>query len=155
MVGFTIARNYAERPRQLHNLQTGVQILLTEIVYAATPLPHALRSVSRTMNGCIGKFFNTVAVEIERLKPARYAWEEGIVELQLNSALLAPDIDALKSLGDVIGISDREDQQRHLLLAARRIESLHQAAVNEAAKNERLWRYMGVLVGVVIIIIIL
>ena len=154
MVGFSIARNYAERPRQLHSLLTGVQILLTEIVYAATPLSEALRNLSRSTDSTIGAFFAQVAQAIDDLQPARIAWAEGLDELQSASALLAPDIEALRALGDVIGTSDREDQQRHLLLAARRIEALHQTAVNEAAKNERLWRYLGVLAGIVFVIII-
>ncbi|KAF0197419.1 MAG: stage III sporulation protein AB [Bacillota bacterium] len=153
MMGFTIARNYAERPRQLQALLTGVQILLTEIVYAATPLSEALQNLSRSCD-TIGAFFSRVAQEIDNLKPARIAWEEGLEQLQAASALLAPDIEALRALGDVIGTSDREDQQRHLLLASRRIEGLHQSAVNEAAKNERLWRYLGVLAGIVAVIII-
>lgn len=154
MVGFSIARNYAERPRQLHSLLTGIQILLTEIVYAATPLSAALRNLGRSGDKTIGEFFNIVAKEIDDLKPARIAWEEGIDHLQFSSALLTPDIEALRALGDVIGTSDREDQQRHLLLASRRIEGLYQAAVNEATKNERLWRYLGVLAGIVIVVII-
>ncbi|MDP3486425.1 MAG: stage III sporulation protein SpoIIIAB [Bacillota bacterium] len=154
MVGFSIARNYAERPRQLHTLLTCVQILLTEIVYAATPLSEALRNLSRSSDKIVGEFFAQVAQEIDNLKPARIAWEQGLEQLQSASALLAPDIEALRALGDVIGTSDREDQQRHLLLASRRIEALHQSAVNEAAKNERLWRYLGVLAGIVIVIII-
>lgn len=154
MVGFSIARNYAERPRQLQTLLTGIQILLTEIVYAATPLAAAFHNLSRGSEKTIGGFFARVAQELDNLKPARIAWQEGLDDLQFSSALLTPEIEALRALGDVIGISDREDQQRHLLLASRRIESLHQSAVNEAAKNERLWRYLGVLAGIVIVIII-
>jgi len=154
MVGFSIARNYAERPRQLQALQTGIQILMTEIVYAATPLSEALRNISRVSEKVIGQFFATVAQEIEGLKPARLAWEVGLEELQMASALLSPDIEALRALGDVIGTSSREDQQRHLLLASRRIEALHQPSADDAAKNERLWRYLGVLAGIVVVIII-
>lgn len=155
MVGFSIARNFAERPRQLHSLQTGVQMLLTEIVYAATPLALALEHISGTMDGCVAVFFKRIAQEINSLQPARRAWEEGLIYLQHSSALLTPDIDALRALGDVIGISDREDQQRHLLLAARRLEALYQAALHEAARNERLWRYLGVLAGIVVVILII
>lgn len=154
MVGFSIARNYAERPRQLHGLLTAIQILQTEIVYAATPLAQALSNASRATGGCVAVFLHMIAGDIGRYTSARVAWECGLDQLQASSALLAPDIDALRALGDVIGTSDREDQQRHLLLAARRIESLYQVAALEAAKNERLWRYLGVLAGVVVVIII-
>lgn len=154
MVGFSIAKNYAERPRQLHALQTSIEILHTEIVYAATPLAEALRNTSRNTDKAVSTFLARVAGDIQSLRPARLAWQEGLEELEAKSALLAQDIEVLRALGDIIGTSDREDQQRHLLLAARRLEALHQTAVNEAAKNERLWRYLGVLAGVVVIIII-
>lgn len=155
MVGFTISRNYSERPRQLQNLLTGVQMLLTEIVYAATPLSTALWHISRALESPIANFFSKTAQGIEEHMSSKRAWDDAMDALNHQSALLAPDLDVMKYLGDVLGTSDREDQQRHLLVAARRLEGLYQTAQEEARRNETMWKYLGILCGVVVVIIIL
>lgn len=155
MVGFTISRNYSERPRQLQNLLTGVQMLLTEIVYAATPLSVALVHISRVLDNPVGAFFARASQGIAEHMSAKRAWEEALDTLAHESALLTPDLDVLRYLGGVLGTSDREDQQRHLLVASRRLEGLHQTSQEEAKRNERMWKYLGVLCGIVVVIIIL
>ena len=154
MTGFAIARNYVQRPRQLQDLVTALQLLLTEIVYSATPLPEALRSCARTVSNPIRQFLLQVSGLLDKMHTAQTAWETAMGELQQKSALLQSDLEALHSLGAVLGISNREDQQRHLALSIKRLEALHISAQSECNQNERLWKYLGVMVGVVIVIIL-
>ena len=155
MIGFGIAKNYADRPRQLQSLRTGVEMLLTEIVYAATPLSEALIGVGKTQGQPIAEFFNEVGTGISEMMTVNEAWSRGLEGLQSSSALLLPDLEVLRSLGEVIGVSNREDQERHLLLACQRLHAQHVVATDEASRNVRMWRYLGFLIGVVVVIIIL
>jgi len=153
LAGFAVANGYAERPRQLRDLLTGLEMLRTEIVYAATPLAAALTSLR--LRHPIGKFFLCAGEGIDALATARSAWVTALDALSRDAALLEGDLAALRYLGDVLGTSNREDQERHLLVAIRRIEALQREAEEEAKRSARLWKYLGVLSGITVVIIIM
>jgi stage III sporulation protein AB len=155
MVGFTIARNYAERPRQIQELLSAVGLMTTEIVYGATPLTQALQSAARGIRGPVAEFFHQVSLDIENWLTAQEAWEHGLTMLSSRSALLEPELNALATLGNILGTSSREDQQRHLVTAMQRLEAVHKSAVLDSHNNERLWRYLGVMIGIVVVIILI
>ena len=103
----------------------------------------------------IASFFLQVSNLLSQFYTAQEAWDVGLVSLQNQSALLAADLEVLRSLGGVLGVSNREDQQRHLMSAIRRLEAMHSLAVQDSHQSERLWRYLGVMVGIVIVIILI
>ncbi|MBT9157184.1 MAG: hypothetical protein DDT36_00162 [Firmicutes bacterium] len=155
MVGLIIAKSYRDRPRQLQSIRTGIEMLVTEIVYAATPLSVALENVSQSQAKPAAEFFALTGRGIAEFMPVRQSWAMGLAYLQTSSALLWADLEALRLLGEVLGVSNRDDQERHLLLACRRLEALYANAVEEAARNERMWQFLGILIGVVVVIVIL
>lgn len=155
LCGFVIAKNYADRPRQLLSVRAGVEMLMTEIVYAATPLSEACIGVSKSQGKPVADFFATVGRGLADMMTVNEAWARGLEELRLSSSLLLPDLEVLRTLGEVVGVSNREDQERHLLIACQRLHALHTLAMDEASRNVRMWRYLGFLIGVVVVIIIL
>jgi stage III sporulation protein AB len=60
----------------------------------------------------------------------------------------------LRSLGSSLGISDRADQIKHLTLAMEQIKLENIKAEDEAARNVKLWNYLGFLGGLVIVMIL-
>lgn len=151
--GFAVAKRFTERPRQLADLCLGLEVLRTEIVYAATPLATALGTLR--VRAPLGEFFVHAAEGIASLKTARSAWEDALPVLVKQSALLGPDLAALRHLGEVLGTSNREDQERHLLVVLRRLESLQREAEEEAKRSATLWKYLGVLSGITLVIILI
>lgn len=151
--GFAVARGYTERPRQLADLCLSLEVLRTEIVYAATPLATALGNLR--VRAPMGEFFAGASEGIAALKTARNAWEGALMGLREKSALLERDIAVLRHLGEVLGTSNREDQERHLLVVLRRLENLQREAEEEARRSARLWKYLGVLSGITLVIILI
>lgn len=155
MTGFTVARNYRERPRHLRQLQSALQGLCTEISYGATPLPDAFSHLATTTRDPVSCLFRASARVVSRPgATADEAWAEGLRELQAKSALLGTDIQILAQLGNVIGLSDRTDQERHLLLTAQQLQREEHKAEEDRQKNERMWKYLGVLSGVLLVIVL-
>lgn len=155
MAGFTIAKGYRERPQQLRMLQSMLQALATEIAYGSTPLPEAFLRLSQSSPAPIAGLFRKAATSLnDPGATADEAWQDGLVELQAHSALHQADLAILEQLGSLLGLSDRADQERHLLLAVQQLVREEARAEQLRQSNERMWRYLGVLSGILLVIVL-
>ena len=157
VVGLLVASNFKARPWQLRQLQSGLQMLETEIAYTATPLPEALAKVSQQLDNPVDKLFRESAKALTKNNDFSVfdAWLKGINKLSEASALIDKDIVILKSLGHNLGSSEREEQLKHLQMVRTQLHRHEVIAEEEKLKGERLWRYCGFLTGIIIVILIL
>ncbi len=65
------------------------------------------------------------------------------------------DIEIILSLGRVLGTSNREDQGKNFQLILNQIIILEKEAKLERDKNEKMFKSLGVLVGLAIVIILI
>ncbi len=153
--GFAVAKKYRLRPKELRFLRSALQMLETEIAYGATPLPDAFELVAARCDKSVAALF---ALTKELLVggdgiTAGEAWNEALNRFQRKSALNSGDAAILRSLGVNLGISDREDQIKHLHLAQEQLRTEAAKAEDEAAKNVKLYNYLGFLGGLTIVLI--
>lgn len=154
-VGFDMARRYRDRPQHLRQLQSALQGLATEICYGSTPLPEAFASLAATHQSPIVDMFYAAAAELAFPgTTASTAWQTGMETLLKRSALKQSDLAVVGQLGAVLGLSDRLDQERHLLLAVQQLQRGEAVAEQERQQNERMWRYLGVLSGLLLVIVL-
>jgi len=154
MVGWQIGKYYACRPLQLRALLIALQMLETEIVYGLTPLHRAFVKIGHRVQKEVGQLFLTAAelliteeagVEGCLAKSIRKHWSE--------TALRKEEKGVLHSLGQVLGTTDREDQQKHLRLAITHLRGLEEEARVEQAKYERMYKSLGFLGGLLVVIL--
>ncbi|MBO7743982.1 stage III sporulation protein AB [Paenibacillus sp. MWE-103] len=157
MIGWLQAARYAARPNQIRQLIHALQRLETEIGYGFTPLPEAIArcaahvpepaaSLLRDVNGRLGGAG----------EPSfRESWEAAVAAIWPNTAMRQPEQAALVRLGHNLGISDREDQLKHLKLAAQQLAFEEEAARQDSARYAKMWRSLGVLTAALIVILIL
>lgn len=155
MTGFSMARRYRDRPRHLRAMQSVLQGLATEISYGATPLPEAFAHLGRTSQPPVADLFVTAAETLSQPgSTANDAWQQGLEQLAASSALLKSDLTILSQLGNLLGLSDRQDQERHLLLTVQQLAREEVRAEEARQSNERMWRYLGVLSGILLVIVL-
>lgn len=155
LAGRAVARAFAERPRQLRALQGALQELETEIIYGAVPLEEALEHIAVREDRLIGRFF-TLVLKQWRGSPgctASEAWSEALAGWHRGTNLTADDLAALKLLGCSLGASDRQDQQKHLVLAREKLAHEETEAWKVAGRTVKPWNYLGFLGGLVVVLI--
>jgi len=155
-LGVLLARNLALRQEVLRELQVALQLLETEIAYAASPLPEALHRVAertrpptrhlfaaagRALNGTCG----TTAAE---------AWNQGLAALARAAPLEAEDWAVLTDFGQGLGRGDREDQVKKLPLARSQLRQLEEAAAENRQRQAKVWQTLGLLGGLVLILLL-
>ena len=156
LIGFRVAARYAERSKQLRQFVTALKILETEIFYAATPLPAACRRIAARLPGAVARVFDRIADKLTdgRGGTADLAFREALAEQKAGLALKATDRDVLQNFGHTLGISDREDQIKHIHLAIAHLTAEESNARDEQMRNEKMWRYLGALLGLTVVILL-
>jgi stage III sporulation protein AB len=155
--GWHVAQGYARRPGHLRELQTALAVLQTEVEYGATPLPAALRSAAGATGPAVAPIFAGAASRLGaggRGATPGDALREALAEEAAGSALRPEDLDVLRALAGTLGASGREDQVRHLALARERLAGLEAQAQEQRTRYEKLARYVGVLSGAALVLIL-
>lgn len=157
VIGIGIGRQYRKRSQELRAMQSALLFLQTEISYTATPLPEALDRVACTLNGTLRDMFKHTAeqLRLQNGMTAGEAWGGTLEKNQPHLALKESDRGILKNLGEALGKSSREEQEKHLLLAREQLRQEETQAENERNRYEPLYRYSGLLVGLLIVILLL
>ena len=153
-IGFITAQKIILRPKQLQQLKTALEMLKTEIDYGITPLPIAFEKLANNLATPISDIFLTAKENIGAGQVAQVAWENAVSIHISKLALVKKDQEMLLEIGYNLGNSNSSDQIRHLNLAQEKINHLYQEAVKEEEEKVKLWRYCGVLIGLLIVIII-
>lgn len=149
-LGNQAAHWYGRRPKDLAQCQACLQVLLTEIDYGLTPLDQALqRAAGAAPPGPVGAAFRRAGEELGRTPgcPPRTAWSQAWRRAAPELALTAADLEILLALAPSLGASDRHHQQRHIQLCSRRLAAAETDALAAAQRYLRLYRYLGVIAG--------
>lgn len=155
LLGMYKAQKFASRPRELRSLQSALQILETEIIYGATPLPEAMKQVANRTDKKISLLFNYARNELTSFNgcTVKEAWDKAVDAFSTRTVLDSTDISILKQLGSCLGMSGREDQSKHLHLAMEQLKLETANASEKARTHVKLWNYLGFLSGLLLVFI--
>lgn len=157
LLGFIFANTYIERSRLLNSLLYTLQMLETEIVYGATPIPIVMQKVGGKSRKEIRNIFLSAADLLNYNSGQTFdeIWHSAVTQETENTYLNKEDIDLLLSLGKNLGISNCEDQVKHIRLIQEEFKRHYELALIEQNKNVRLFKNLGFLLGITIVIIVL
>lgn len=157
LAGLSVADNYRRRPEELREILSALQILETEIMYGAVPLPDALQHIEQCSGGPIRELFAGVRAMLRSGQglTAGEAWKISLAAVFPASALSETDRAILANFGGSLGISDREDQVKHINLAREQLKREEARAAEESSRCVRLWRYLGFLTGLAVFLAVI
>jgi len=157
LIGYYFGNKYSARLENLLQLEQCIKILETEIVYGAVPLPEALNNVYLKGNKKVSYIFKQIRDNLLYNKDGDLLKSFEMVTSQLAEELnlKEEDIELFLSLGRLLGTSDRTDQEKNFKLILNQIEILKNEAKLEKDKNEKMYKNLGILAGIAIVIILL
>lgn len=85
-------------------------------------------------------------------KTAQEAWSEALGRALAGSSLGREDRALLFEFGRSVGVCDKTSQLRHIAYTKHRLEAALKRAEEDKLKNSRLWKYLGLGMGLVIAI---
>lgn len=154
-LGMWKANSYSERNKELQQFITALQMLETEIVYGATPLPEAFSRIGLRIPGRIGSLLDETGRSLGKGDghSAGQIFQEKLAKWEEKIHLLRQDREILQTFGQTLGNSDRTDQIKHIRLANSRLVSEQAIARDEKDRLGKMWRYLGALIGLAGVII--
>jgi stage III sporulation protein AB len=155
LFGFYKAQQYARRPRQIADVIRSLQRLETEIIYGATPLPEAILTVANSCPRPVQYIFRSVGEELGQAggRSAQQIWQHSVALHWKHTSMKSGEQDMVSQLGFTLGLSDRNDQVKHLRLAVQQLQGEIENAQEERKRYESMWRSLGLLIGALIVIL--
>lgn len=156
-LGLRRANLYKKRTELFRFLQNGLTLLETEINYTSTPLPLALKRVGEKINKDCQPLFIRAAAVLQEKKgvTAAEAWEAGVRALCGEVPLTKEERELLRVFGHGLGGSAKEEQVKNIALTRKQLSLAEKIAEEEQAKNQKMWQYLGVSLGAVIVLILI
>lgn len=153
-LGFQIAKAYRDRPRELAQLANAIRMLQAEIEFGLTPLPQALTRVGGRTSKNVAAMFRGAAEHLLHGDSVPEAFLKVANTAKARTALAKDDFDALLEFASSLGSSDLAHQSQHLDASLARLVSLENEARELQKKNERMWQYLGVLTGLLLVVVL-
>jgi stage III sporulation protein AB len=155
-LGYILSRDCIERPQQLRCLQGLMQMFENQITYLSDVLVEAFERISR-VGGETGIFFETTAELLKKGSAANAseAWEKAVKKCIRKTALNREDEQILLSFGKSLGNTELEGQIKNIRLALAQLAMQEEKAEDNRKKNESMYRSLGILGGMAVVIVLL
>lgn len=151
-LGLALANTYKQRVKDLRNIRNALNILETKIKYTYKPLPQIFLEISDDFDGEISKIFK-IAMEKMKEVSAGEAWSYAIENS--NTSMNKDDLNIIKNLEKMLGKTNIEGQISEIKLNCEFIDTQIKKAEEEQRKNEKLYKNLGIIVGLAIVIILI
>ena len=152
LIGNIISKKYILRVKELKDFRNALNIIESKIKFTYEPLTEIFIQTSKLLSENISKIFINSSKYMKELN-ADKAWEKAVVES--NTYLNNDDIENIKSFGKMLGKTDKEGQVSHLELTKTFIEMQIEKAKIEESKNAKMYKTLGAIVGLAIVIILI
>lgn len=153
-IGFLLSKKYSDRLIELNNIGNLINILQNKIKFTHKPLREVLEeTASIKENTRISEIFLKTG---QKLKNQRIeeAWNESISEQRFFLNLESEDINLLKTLGNVLGKTDVEGQMSEINQFNTLLKVQIKNAEEERNKNAKMYKSLGTIIGLAIVIIL-
>ena len=151
-IGILISKKYEERVRELKEFKNALNMFKTKIKFTYEPIPEIFEQISKQIQTNTGKIFKLASCNMEVLT-AGEAWNMA-VETNILS-INEEDKSILKNLSKLLGQTDLEGQISQIELTSNFLDEQIEKAEKEKLKSEKMYRTLGMVIGLAIVIILI
>lgn len=156
-LGLVLSNDCKRRPQQLRELQSLLQMFENQITYLSDVIPEAFERISRVGSSETRIFFSET-VEIlkkEGAISASQAWEQAVRQNIKKTSLNLEDEEIIAAFGRMLGSSDLEGQVKNIRLTLGQLKLQEEKAEESRRNNEKMYRSLGILGGIAVVIVLL
>jgi stage III sporulation protein AB len=156
IMGFYYAGIYVERVKQIRGIQYALNILESEIVYTSTPLAEAFKNVGDKSSEPFKRLFYKLSENLrnKNVESVTNAFKSAFESLKGEIYFEKEEIEVIYSFMKSLGNSDVEGQKKNFNITIKKLEAFELKAEENRRKNERLFKYLGVSCGMLVVIIL-
>lgn len=153
--GLSYGGSYGRRVDQLRQFISAMQMMQAEIGFAATPLLEMLPRLKELTVAPVSLVFEHTQRRLSNGSgyTAAEAWEEALNAVIPRLDLSRSDYEILLRFGRGMASGGKEEQLKGLQLAQQQLGCQEREAAEERLKYERLYKTMGLLVGLALVVV--
>lgn len=152
LIGTLISKKYENRVNELKEFKNALNIFKTKIRYTYEPIPDIFMEISENVKPNISNVFYEAACKMDVLT-AGEAWGLALKMEDLN--INEDDKNVLSNLSKLLGKTDIQGQISSIEMTEDFLEEQIRKAENLRNKNEKLYRTLGMILGLAIVIILM
>jgi len=156
IIGYLYSLKYKMRKQVLKSLINSINLFKIELVYSRAPINEVLEHVVKTSDYMIKDIFKQTVylLNLNEGYTAGEAWKKSIEKCNLDY-LKKSDKEVLITFGHSLGNTDLYNQEKNFNLVLEKLKHQLDNAEKEGEKNEKLYKNIGFLTGLGIVILLL
>ena len=151
-IGLMLSKMYENRVIELKEFKNILNFIKTKIKFTYEPLAEIFKQIAESQATKTSIIFDKMVEQI-KYKQAKVAWENCIQEADIS--INQEDKDVLKKLGKLLGQTDVEGQISEIEVTENFLDMQIEKAEEERKKNQKLYKTLGIVTGLVLVIILL
>ncbi|MDF2556389.1 MAG: stage sporulation protein [Bacillales bacterium] len=152
--GFEFANRLRKRTKQLRDFHAALSILESEIMFGQTPLAIASERISNQIPDPIAGFFHVLHENLVDASDTISNIFSNTLDAYIpNMQLKEQEIEILKQFGETLGKHDRYMQQKQIEIALTHLTRLEKEAHINQTSYEGMFKTIGVLAGMLLVIL--
>lgn len=151
-IGMAISKTYSNRVIELKEFKNILNMMKTKIKFTYEPLAEIFKQIANNNDTNVEKIFGQMANQITYF-PTREVWENCIQEADIS--INQEDKDILKKLGKLLGQTDAEGQISEIEVTENFLNMQIEKAEEEKKKNQKLYKTLGITIGLIFVIILI
>lgn len=151
-IGILMAKKYSNRVKDLKEMRKALNFFEDKIKFTYEPIPDVFEEISSKVNENIGEIFKSSA-NLMQNESAGVSWEKAVDNANTNFS--KEDNEVIKGLAKMLGKTDIDGQVSEIRLTNKFIDVQIKDAENEKNRNEKLYKTLGVTVGLAIVIVLI
>lgn len=151
-IGILISKKYLNRVKDLKEMKNALNIFTTKIKFTYQPIPQIFKEISGKLKPNIANIFLSATNKMENIN-AGDAWLQALEESNTN--MIKEDVETLKTLSNLLGKVDIEGQVSEIGLVETFLDTQIELAEEEKNKYVKMYKTLGVTVGLALVIILI
>ncbi len=151
-LGILISKKYTNRVKELKEFKNALGIIETKIKFTYEPLGEIFKEISSNFSTNISNIFINTCDNMKNYNIGK-AWELAIEDG--NTYMLKEDKEVLKSLGKLLGKTDVNGQISQIEQTSEFLNNQIEKAEVERVKNEKLYKTLGIVSGIGLVILLI
>lgn len=152
LIGILISKKYTNRVNELKEFKNALNIFKTKIRYTYEPIPEIFIEISKNVSSNVSCVFSQAANRMNVLT-AGEAWQ---ISLKMEDLSIDDeDKNVLNNLSKLLGKTDLQGQLCTIEMTEDFLDEQIRKAEELKNKNEKLYRTLGMILGLTIVIILM
>lgn len=153
-IGYIIANQYKNRVNELKEFKNALNMLKTKMRYTYETIPDIFEEISKSTEQNISNIFKSAVQSMRSLQlNAGEAWKESI--MNSKTSISKEDKTILMNLEKLLGKTDLEGQVGEIEITNNFLDVQIEKAEKERQKNEKLYKTLGNVIGMTIVILLI